>query len=43
MAKYGENDYKVELPPNLSISLVFNIQDLIAFKGDISKTPIDVH
>ena len=43
LAKYGENYYKVELPPDLGISLVFNVQDLIAFKGDISQTPIDVH
>ena len=36
LAKYGENAYKVELPPNLGISPIFNVQDLIAFNGDIS-------
>ena len=43
LAKYGENAYKVELPPNLGISPIFNVQYLISFKGDISQTLVDVH
>ena len=35
--KYGENAYKVDLPSDLAISPVFNVADLIRFKGEISQ------
>ena len=40
LAKYGENAYKVDLPLDLAISLVFNVVDLIIFKGDIIQQGI---
>lgn len=33
LAKYGSNTYKVDLPTNVSLSPIFNVLDLIAFKG----------
>lgn len=36
LAKYGENAYKVELPSDLAISPVFNVADLIMYKGEIA-------
>lgn len=33
LAKYGPNAYKIELPNNLAISPIFNIQDLVKYKG----------
>lgn len=33
LGKYGSNDYKVELPTDLALSPVFNVQDLVQFKG----------
>lgn len=33
--KFGNNAYEVELPPDLGISPIFNICDLIAFKGSL--------
>ena len=40
LAKYGENAYKMDLPSDLAISLVFNFSDLIRFKGYISQQGI---
>lgn len=36
LATYGSNAYKVELPLDLALSLVFNVQDLVQFKGPIA-------
>lgn len=33
LAKYGPNAYKVELPKEMSISPIFNVKDLIKYKG----------
>ncbi|GLJ46427.1 hypothetical protein SUGI_0978450 [Cryptomeria japonica] len=33
LAKCGSNAYKVDLPTDISLSPIFNIADLIAFKG----------
>ena len=41
LAKYGENAYKVDLPSNLRISPIFNVQDLMAFKGTLPHINID--
>lgn len=38
LAKYGSNAYKVDLPIDLALSLVFNVQDLVQFKGPIAMT-----
>ena len=35
LAKYGKNAYKVELPSNLGISPVFNVANLIRYKGTV--------
>lgn len=35
LAKYGNNAYKVELPEDIGLSPVFNITDLVAYKGPI--------
>ena len=31
--KYGENSYKVDFPSDLSIYPIFNVQDLVQFRG----------
>lgn len=36
LSKYGENAYKVDLPSYLAISPVFNVVDLILYKGEIA-------
>ena len=33
LEKYGSNAYKVNLPKDMSISPIFNVQDLIPYKG----------
>lgn len=33
--KYGENAYENELPPDIGILPIFNIEDLTLYKGDI--------
>ena len=33
LEKYGENAYKVALPPNVAISPIFNVSDLTLYKG----------
>lgn len=33
LAKYGENAYKVDLPSDIGLSPVFNIEKLVAYKG----------
>jgi hypothetical protein len=43
LAKYGANAYKVDLPSDLGISPIFNVQDLVAYKGDPSQLSPDVH
>lgn len=43
LAKYGANAYKVDLPSNLGISPIFNVQDLVAYKGDPSQISPNVH
>ena len=35
--KLGTNAYVIKLPFEFSISLVFNIEDLIEFKGDVDE------
>lgn len=35
LAKYGENTYKVDVPSDIGLSPVFNIADLVAYKGPI--------
>ena len=35
LAKYGENAYKIELPSDLGISPIFNVQDFLDFKGTL--------
>lgn len=35
LAMYGENTYKVDLPSDMGLSPVFNIADLVAYKGPI--------
>ena len=35
--KYGANAYKVDLPSNLGISPIFNVQDLVKFKGPLAE------
>lgn len=36
LEKYGENAYKVDLPSDLAISPVFNVADLVMYKGEIA-------
>ena len=33
LEKYGSNAYKVDLPSDMSISPIFNVKDLIHYKG----------
>ena len=33
LEKYGSNAYKVDLSKDMSISPIFNVQDLIPYKG----------
>jgi hypothetical protein len=35
LEKYGQNAYKIDLPNHLDISPVFNVQDLIPYKGPV--------
>lgn len=42
LAKYGDNAYKVDLPSELAISPVFNVADLIKFKGDVHQQKIGI-
>lgn len=35
IAKYGANTYKIDLPLDLGISPIFNVQDFVEFKGKI--------
>ena len=37
LAKYGANAYKVDLPTNFSISLIFDVEDLDKFKGPLTE------
>ena len=37
LSKYGENAYKIELPSDLGISPIFNVQDLLEFKGTLPQ------
>lgn len=37
LAKYGANAYKIELPSDLGISPIFNVQDLVEFKGTLPQ------
>ena len=37
LEKYGHNAYKVELPKALNISPMFNVVDLVKYKGPLSK------
>ena len=43
LARYGANAYKMDLPHDLGISPIFNVQDLVVFKGVVSSITIDVH
>ena len=43
LEKYGENSYKVELPLDLSISSIFNVQDMLAYKEDLPLVILYVH
>ena len=38
LAKYGNKAYKVDLPLDMNISSVFNVADLIKFKGTSNET-----
>ena len=42
MAKYGENAYKIELPSDLGISPIFNVQDLVEFKGTLPQISLGI-
>jgi hypothetical protein len=35
LEKYGQNAYKIDLPNHLDISPIFNVQDLIPYKGPV--------
>lgn len=35
LAKYGHNAYKVDLPNEVSMSPIFNVADLVPFKGEL--------
>lgn len=50
LANYGENAYKVDLPSDIGLSPVFNIADLVTYKGLVqgakcsySEVSVDVH
>ena len=43
MARYESNACKVDLPHDLGISSIINVQHLVAFKGVVSPTIVDVH
>ncbi|XP_028798471.1 uncharacterized protein LOC114753935 [Neltuma alba] len=38
--KLGPNAYLLELPPNMSISLVFNAEDLVPYRGTFESHPL---
>ena len=38
--KLGTNAYVIELPFEFGISLVFNIEDLMEFKGDVDENTV---
>ena len=33
LEKYGSNAYKIDLPKNMDISPIFNVKELIPYKG----------
>lgn len=35
--KYGSNAYKIDLPTDLSLSPIFNVSEMVAFRGQIPK------
>ena len=41
LAKYGNNAYKVDPPLDMNISSVFNVVDLIKFKGTSTKEDLE--
>lgn len=43
LAKYGALAYKVDLPNDLSISPIFNVPELVKFKGPLTKMGMNKH
>lgn len=37
LAKYGSNAYKINSPSNMALSPIFNVVDLVAYKGQLPK------
>ncbi|GLJ45038.1 hypothetical protein SUGI_0947910 [Cryptomeria japonica] len=37
LAKYGQNAYKIDLPRDIALSYIFNVADLVQYKGTISE------
>lgn len=42
LEKYGSNAYKVDLPTNMGLSPIFNLEDLVSYKGPIPKKGHDL-
>ena len=41
LEKYGENSYKVALPPDVAISPIFNVSDLTLYKGSNKEVGVE--
>lgn len=35
LAKYGSNAYKIDLPSDIALSPIFNVADLVVYKGQL--------
>lgn len=42
LAKYGINAYKVDLPGDMAFSPIFNVEDLVQYKGTLTTEDIQV-
>ena len=42
LEKYGNNAYKVELPKDIGLSPVFNVVDLVAYKGPTQDVDLNL-